>query len=674
MRTSRPQHHGLLVSAALFLASSSSCCDASADERVHDRRDGSIRRQRQGNTQPPLEKRFSRHLTNADCNSQQQSFLFSFQTDTYGYETSWFLRNAATKKMVDFGPPPGVSYGDLTIYSYSYCLDLGSSYTLAIEDNFGDGMCCGNGLGAYEFSIGDAKVYSTDFKKTFHDYVEHTFTVGTKYTSLPTKLPTPRPSPQPTAANSENSGESNEEEGPHCAASDPATCGCPEKLQSDYRGSIDTTETGITCQRWRDQTPHTHTYLPEDVPDEGLTRNYCRNPRGESERPWCYTTDASTRWAYCDVPICGVPTTLSPSVTPTTKPTLTPSKSPEQEPTTLKPTASPTFAPTGTPTKQPTNKPTPNPSVLNPKNGCYGGDVKVKIEVRADKYNDDTGWELTDATGTKIMSQAQNTFGKEEYKMKEKCVPHGTYTFKIVDKYGDGICCRYGQGFFRVWLDDREVLNGGSFNKEVVASIVVGYDPHGVMTERDHQYLEAHNIRRKEWHEQYNKTFVPLVYSPMLAADAKAWAEELLWSCGVIGIEHEATNAFGENLAKNTGNPATWGQLYPPENIVRRWVDFEKGLPYPSNGHLTAALWRAGRYLGCGEGVRKFGNGICRIQVCRYGRASNCDMNSFDARNGTNWLTPMLLNYTRCGPDCPQEGCFDGTQSWTNLTTWMVDS
>mmetsp|Transcript_21615 Transcript_21615/g.35360 ORF Transcript_21615/g.35360 Transcript_21615/m.35360 type:complete len:654 (-) Transcript_21615:19-1980(-) len=653
MRSSRPQHRGLFVlSTALLLTSKS--CDAS-DEFVENRRyNGSNRRRRV--------KRFSRHLTDADCNAAQKSFLFSFQTDTYGYETSWFLRNTATNEMIDFGPPPGVSYGDLTIYSYSFCLDLGSTYTLAIEDNFGDGICCGNGLGAYEFSIGDAKVYSTDFKKTFHDYVEHTFTVGTKYTSLPTKLPTYRPA----GANTE---ENNQDEAPHCAASDPTTCGCPDKKQSDYRGSIDTTESGIACQRWRDQTPHTHPYPPEDFPAEDLTRNYCRNPGGESERPWCFTSDASKRWEYCDVPVCGVPTTLSPSVSPTTKPTLTPSKSPE-----LKPTTSPTLAPSGTPSQKPTNKPTPDKSVLNPRNGCYGGDVKVKIEVRADKYNADTGWELVDATGTKIMSQAQNTFGKEEYKMQEKCVPHGTYKFKIVDNYGDGICCRYGQGFFRIWLDDREVLNGGSFNKEVVANIVVGFDPHGLMTERDHQYLEAHNIRRKEWHEQYNKTFVPLVYSPMLAADAKAWAEELLWSCGVVGIEHEGTNSFGENLAKNTGDPETWGQLYPPENIVRRWVDFEKGLPYPSNGHLTAALWRAGKYLGCGEGARAYGKGVCRIQVCRYGRASNCDMNNYDARNGTNWLNPMLLNYTRCGPDCPQEGCFDGTQSWTNVTSWMIDS
>lgn len=562
--------------------------------------------------------------------------------------------------MIDYGPPPGVTYGDLTIYSYSYCLELGSTYTLAVQDNFGDGLCCDNGIGGYEFSIGGTRVYSTDFKKTFYEYVEHTFTVGTKYTGLPTKTPTMRPS---GGVNSDGSKESPST--PDCAASDPTNCGCLENFQSDYRGSIDTTTSGITCQRWRDQSPHTHPFIPDNYPDEDLTRNYCRNPNGESERAWCFTTDPNKRWEYCDVPVCGVPTTPSPSVSPTRKPTLTPSKSPE-----VLPTTSPTDVPTGSPTKQPTNKPTNDKSILNFKNGCYGGDVKLKLEIKSDKYNDDTSFELKAENGTIIFAQGTNTFGKEEYKVWEQCVPHGTYTFRITDAYGDGICCRYGLGFYKVWLDDREVMNGGSFNEEVFENIRVGYDPDGEMSERDHQYLEAHNIRRKEWHEKYNLTFAPLVWSPLLADDARAWAEELLWSCGVVGIEHEGTNMYGENLAKNLGDPTTWGQLYAPENIVRRWVDFEIGLPYPSNGHLTAALWRAGKYLGCGEGAREFGAGICRIQVCRYGRASNCDMAKYDAKNGTNWLNPMLLNYTRCGPECPWGGCFDGTQSWNGNTAW----
>lgn len=38
-----------------------------------------------------------------------------------------------------YGPPEGVRYGDLTIYSFEYCLERGETYLLGVEDNFGDG-------------------------------------------------------------------------------------------------------------------------------------------------------------------------------------------------------------------------------------------------------------------------------------------------------------------------------------------------------------------------------------------------------------------------------------------------------------------------------------------------------------------------------------------------------
>lgn len=246
----------------------------------------------------------------------------------------------------------------------------------------------------------------------------------------------------------------------------------------------------------------------------------------------------------------------------------------------------------------------------------------MQIEVRADQYSSDTSWELLRPDGSRALHQIAD-FKEHEYKSKDICLPHGKYTFIIYDEYGDGFCCRYGEGFFRINLDGRNVLNGGSFNENVTATINVGYEPEGYMTQREFEYLEAHNVRRKDWHERYNLTYVPLIYSPSLAKDSKAWADELLYSCGIVGIEHESFVPHGENLAKNTGDPETWGTLYPPENIVNRWVDFEIGLAYPSNGHLTQALWRASKYLGCGESEMPFRGGICRVQVCRYSRAGN---------------------------------------------------
>ena len=48
---------------------------------------------------------------------------------------------------------------------------------------------------------------------------------------------------------------------------------------------------------------------PEDEPLQfnkpTKSRNYCRNPNGNTERGlWCYTSDSSTRWQWCDLPFC----------------------------------------------------------------------------------------------------------------------------------------------------------------------------------------------------------------------------------------------------------------------------------------------------------------------------------------------------------------------------------
>lgn len=71
----------------------------------------------------------------------------------------------------------------------------------------------------------------------------------------------------------------------------------------DYRGCQTRTRSGRTCQRWDTQSPHGHTYRPENRHNEGLDSNYCRNPDGESAATiWCFTTTAGffTRWEYCD--------------------------------------------------------------------------------------------------------------------------------------------------------------------------------------------------------------------------------------------------------------------------------------------------------------------------------------------------------------------------------------
>ena len=69
-------------------------------------------------------------------------------------------------------------------------------------------------------------------------------------------------------------------------------------------------------------------------------------------------------------------------------------------------------------------------------------------------------------------------------------------------------------------------------------------------------------------------------------------------------------------------------------------------------------MWRASKYLGCGEAAKVTGRTTCRIQVCRYARPGNCNMSAHGARQGNGWIKPMLEEHSRCGAECAPEGCY----------------
>ncbi|CAB1431083.1 unnamed protein product [Pleuronectes platessa] len=83
------------------------------------------------------------------------------------------------------------------------------------------------------------------------------------------------------------------------------TTKCYQGRGRGYKGTVDMTPTGLTCQRWDSQHPHNHTFFPQAYPCKDLRENYCRNPDGQ-ESPWCFTTDPRVRTMFCsNIPQCG---------------------------------------------------------------------------------------------------------------------------------------------------------------------------------------------------------------------------------------------------------------------------------------------------------------------------------------------------------------------------------
>ena len=78
---------------------------------------------------------------------------------------------------------------------------------------------------------------------------------------------------------------------------------CDETLRgrrnSGYRGCQSKTRSGRICQAWNSQYPHKHNRGGNWFYGTSGPHNNCRNPDGE-KTIWCYTTDPSSRWEYCN--------------------------------------------------------------------------------------------------------------------------------------------------------------------------------------------------------------------------------------------------------------------------------------------------------------------------------------------------------------------------------------
>lgn len=76
----------------------------------------------------------------------------------------------------------------------------------------------------------------------------------------------------------------------------------------------------------------------------------------------------------------------------------------------------------------------------NPKPEC----TPVRIEVKTDKWGaeDKNRWSLhkDNENGEIVMERSE--LGKNNEVTEKSCLEKGTYHFKFMDDYGDGICCQ----------------------------------------------------------------------------------------------------------------------------------------------------------------------------------------------------------------------------------------
>jgi hypothetical protein len=75
-----------------------------------------------------------------------------------------------------------------------------------------------------------------------------------------------------------------------------------------------------------------------------------------------------------------------------------------------------------------------------------------------------------------IASQPTGSYNTEGGTNAEtRNITAGTYTFVMTDSFGDGICCEFGSGSFKILVDGETVIsNNGEFLESVQETFDVG--------------------------------------------------------------------------------------------------------------------------------------------------------------------------------------------------------
>jgi len=95
---------------------------------------------------------------------------------------------------------------------------------------------------------------------------------------------------------------------------------------------------------------------------------------------------------------------------------------------------------------------------------CENNMIPVELDIIFDAYSHETSWTLINDCTNKIVDFGSGYVDKSDPFNVTVCVPPAKYSFTILDSHGDGMCCKYGDGSYKVSYDGYEVAVGGEFN------------------------------------------------------------------------------------------------------------------------------------------------------------------------------------------------------------------
>jgi len=143
----------------------------------------------------------------------------------------------------------------------------------------------------------------------------------------------------------------------------------------------------------------------------------------------------------------------------------------------LFPSSSPRSPPSKIPSASQNPSRRPSSSTL-PTESC----TFIELDIVFDQYPSETSWEISKMISV-IESEVRFNFTAESLLYPyHACLQEGIYQFKILDTYGDGICCTLGDGGYNLTIGDKVIAQGGNFGEAEMTTFHIPFDPTKVNT------------------------------------------------------------------------------------------------------------------------------------------------------------------------------------------------
>ncbi len=99
----------------------------------------------------------------------------------------------------------------------------------------------------------------------------------------------------------------------------------------------------------------------------------------------------------------------------------------------------------------------------------------VALTLNFDDYPQETSWQITNNNNQVVASGGTYASQPDGSTLTlTECLEPGTYTLTILDSYGDGMCCRYGNGSYSLTSQGSTIASGASFGSSESTTFTIG--------------------------------------------------------------------------------------------------------------------------------------------------------------------------------------------------------